>query len=111
MAPSGRDHSEFTHIKDVLNALLPGYQRGANTEMARIKDTWNRVLPPEVAENAQPAALKNDTLLVHVTSSTVSQQLRFLVEEIKQQLNADAGTDAGAQPIHTIKFKVGKLPA
>ena len=111
MAASRRDYSEFTHIKDILDSLLPGCQRAASREITRIRAVWNRILPPEVAENAQPAALKNDILLVHVTSSTVTQQLRFLTEEIKQQINSDGGADGGARTIHTIKFKVGKLPA
>jgi len=105
MTSFGRDYSEFTHIKDIIEAIVPRCRREANTEMARIRRIWDNVLPDEVIENAQPAALKNDILLVHVRSSTVTHQLRFMVEEIKQHLN----TPEGARPIQSIKFKVGKL--
>jgi predicted nucleic acid-binding Zn ribbon protein len=105
MTESGRDNSEFIHIREVLEAILPRYQRESNTEMARIRSTWNRLLPPEVSENAQPAGLKNDILLVHVKSSTVAQQLRFLTADIKQALNENGPS----RPIETIKFKIGNL--
>ncbi|MFO7837970.1 MAG: DUF721 domain-containing protein [Desulfosalsimonadaceae bacterium] len=105
MAPSGRDPSEFTHISSIIDTVLPRGRREANAQMAGIREIWNRVLPAEVTENAQPEALKNDVLLVHVTSSPVTQQLRFLTEEIKQHLNAPSG----ARTIRAIKFKVGKV--
>lgn len=105
MAPNKRDYSEFTHIKEIIDAILPRCRRESDTEIAKIRRIWDRILPPEMAEHAQPAAIKNDILLVHVSSSTLTHQLRFLVEEIKQHLNADSDS----YRINSIKFKVGKL--
>jgi predicted nucleic acid-binding Zn ribbon protein len=105
MAGSGRNPSEFIHIKEIIGTLLPQCRKGGSTELARIRHTWNSALPGEISENAQPAALKNDILLVHVKSSTVAHQLRFLTEEIKHHLNAPTG----ARPIHTLRFKIGNL--
>lgn len=105
MAADKRDYSEFTHIREIIESILPRYQRESDTVIERIRRIWNDVLPPEMAEHAQPAALKNDVLMVHVTSSTLTHQLRFMTEEIKQHLNA-AET---ASQINTIKFKVGKI--
>lgn len=106
MTSSGRDYSEFTHIKDIIETIIPRCRREANAEMAGIRRIWDNVLPAEIRENAQPAALKNDILLVHVRSSTVTHQLRFLVEEIKQHLN---NAPERSRPVNSIKFKVGKL--
>ncbi len=106
MTASGRDYSEFTHIKDVIETIIPRSRREANAEMAGIRRIWDAVLPAEITKNAQPAALKNDILLVHVSSSTVTHQLRFLVEEIKQHLNS---APERSRPLNAIKFKVGKL--
>ncbi len=105
MPPSNRDNSEFTHISRIIDTVLPRDRRESNAQMAGIREIWNRVLPAEVTENAQPEALKHDVLVVHVASSPVTQQLRFFKEEIKQQLNAPSQ----ARPIRSIKFKVGKV--
>ena len=105
MGSNKQDYSGFTHIKEVIESILPQCRRESDTAMGRIRKIWNDVLPPEVTENAQPAAIKSDILLVHVRSSTLTHQLRFLVEEIKQHLNAADN----AYPINSIKFKVGKI--
>lgn len=105
MPPSNHDNSEFTHISSIIDTVLPRDRRESNAQMAGIREIWNRVLPAEITENAQPESLKHDALLVHVASSPVSQQLRFFTEEIKQQLNAPSQ----ARPIRSIKFKVGKI--
>ncbi len=105
MTSDNRSNSEFTHIKDIIESILPQCRRESDSEIAKIRNIWNRVVPREMAQHAQPAAIKNDILLVHVSSSTLTHQLRFLVEEIKQHLNASAGT----YPINHIKFKIGKI--
>ncbi|MBS3757249.1 MAG: DUF721 domain-containing protein [Desulfobacterales bacterium] len=105
MTSENRSNSGYTHIKEIIDAILPQCRRESDTEIARIRKTWNRVVPPEMAEHAQPAAIKNDILLVHVSSSTLTHQLRFMVEELKEQLNAASES----YPINQIKFKIGKV--
>ncbi|MFP4531681.1 MAG: DUF721 domain-containing protein [Desulfobacterales bacterium] len=105
MTSKKRGTSNFTHIREIIESILPRYQRESNTVIERIRRTWNDMLPPEMAEHAQPARLKNDVLMVHVTSSTLTHQLRFMTEEIKQHLNAAENSSQ----INTIKFKVGKV--
>jgi len=105
MTSKKREASDFTHIREILDAILPQGRRERDTEIAKIRRIWNYIMPAEMAEYAQPAALKNDILMVHVTSSTLTHQLRFMTEEIKQHLNAAENSSQ----INTIKFKVGKV--
>jgi len=105
MTSKKRKSSDFTHIREILEAILPQSRREGDTEIAKIRRIWNQIIPPEMAEHAQPATLKNDVLMVHVTSSTLTHQLRFMTEEIKQHLNAGENTSQ----INTIKLKVGKV--
>ena len=105
MTSKKREASDFTHIREILDAILPQGRREGDTEIAKIRRIWNQILPAEMAEHAQPAVLKNDVLTVHVTSSTLTHQLRFMTEEIKEHLNADENSSQ----INAIKFKVGKI--
>ena len=105
MTSNKREPSDFTHIREILEAILPQSRREGDTEIAKIRRIWNQILPAEMAEHAQPAVLKKDVLTVHVTSSTLTHQLRFMTEEIKQHLN----TDGNPSQISSIKFKVGKI--
>ncbi|MGM0451792.1 MAG: DUF721 domain-containing protein [Thermodesulfobacteriota bacterium] len=105
MSDKPRKAGQFTHIGDLLPGIVKSMRRETDTELARIRDIWNQVLEPEIAEHAQPAALKNDALLVHVASPTLTQQLRFLTPEIIKQLNRVIG----AGRINEIKYKVGKV--
>lgn len=105
MTDKPRKTGQFTHIGDLLPGIVKSMRRETDTELARIRDIWNQVLEPDIAEHAQPAALKDDTLLVHVASPTLTQQLRFLTPDIMDQLNRVIGD----RRINQIKYKVGKV--
>ena len=105
MTSKKRESSDFTHIREILDAILPQGRREGDTDIDKIRRIWDHIMPAEMAEYAQPAALKNDILMVHVTSSTLTHQLRFMTEEIKQHLNAEKNSFH----INSIKFKVGKI--
>ncbi len=105
MTSSKREPSEFTHISSIIESLLPRSCREGNTEIARLRRIWDEIVSGEISENAQPAALKNNTLLVHVKSPTLIHQLRFMENDIRQSLNAASSSEV----ISSIKFKVGKV--
>jgi len=105
MTSKKREASDFTHIREILDAILPQNRRHGDTEISKIRRIWNQILPAEMAEHAQPAVIKNDMLTVHVKSSTLTHQLRFMTEEIKEHLNAEENSFQ----INSITFKVGKV--
>ncbi len=98
-------NERFTHISEVLSRVVGQIRRETDTELSRIQQIWQQVLDPVIAENSRPAALKNDILLVHVASSTVTQQLRFLTPDIIEQLNRVLGDER----IGKIQYKVGPV--
>ncbi len=101
-----RKKSEFSHIREVLAQILQDVRKESNSDLSRIREIWNGVLDPVISGNAQPAALKADILLVHVRSTTVTQQLRFINTEIIDQINRVIGDTR----IRQIKYKVGPIP-
>ncbi len=102
---NNRRPGELTHIADVLSGIVKSVRRESHTELDRIRDTWNRVVDSVISDNTRPAALKNDILLVHVASSTLTHQLRFLTPAIIEQINRVMGEGRIAQ----IKYKIGRI--
>ncbi|MCF8029086.1 MAG: DUF721 domain-containing protein [Desulfobacteraceae bacterium] len=98
-------NERFTHISEVLTRVVGQIRRETDTELSRIQQIWQQVLDPVIAENSRPAALKNDILLVHVASSTVTQQMRFLTPDIIEQLNRVLGDER----IGKIQYKMGPV--
>jgi predicted nucleic acid-binding Zn ribbon protein len=94
-----------THIGGVLTDLLKHFRPEAEQGMLRIWRVWDRVVGPDIARNARPAAFKGSVLLVHVTSSTWLHHLQYLKGDLVSRLNDDLGQAV----VGDIKFKVGSF--
>ena len=106
MESNRKKRAEFSHIGEVLPQLLKNVRKESDSDLSRIRNAWNRIIDPVIADNAQPAALKADILLVHVSSTTVTHQLRFVTADIIDQINRVMGEAR----IRRIKYKVGNIP-
>lgn len=102
---NNRRSGDLTHIADVLSGIVKSVRRESNTELDRIREAWSRVVDSAISENTRPAALKNDILLVHVASSTLTHQLRFLTPMIIEQINRVMGDGRIGQ----IKYKIARI--
>ena len=80
-------NSEYIHIKEVLSAVIRTCRKESNTVLSEIKRTWNTELDQAITDHAQPTAVKGSILLITVKSSTLSQQLRFLSNDILRVIN------------------------
>jgi len=97
--------SESVHIKNVLSSIIRNCRKESNTELSKIKKTWNAELDKTITDHAQPTALKGSALLVTVESSTLTQQLRFLTNEIIHIINHKAEN----YRISELKLKTGNF--
>jgi len=94
--------SDFTPIKDLIRQIISRCRVIENSELCDIQQAWNRILDNEITGHAQPAALKNGSLLIHVQSPTLTHQLRFMANEIIKQINEILGDNK----ILELKFKI-----
>ena len=95
----------FVHIGTVIQDLLNKRRLETDTSLVRVWDVWEEAVGELIAANTRPAAFKGDLLIVHTTSSSWLQQLRFLKAEIIQKVNHALGN----VPVKEIKFKVGPV--
>ena len=86
---SKRRKSEFVHIGPVVKRLLKECEATGGNELRQIHQVWDRVVDPGVADNARPAAINQNILLVHVSSSPWLHQLQFSRKDILGRLNAE----------------------
>ena len=66
---------------------------------------WQEVVGPKIARQAQPEFLKDGVLQVRVENSVWLGHLRFLAEELRQQLNKNLP----CPEIKAIRFRQGPL--
>ena len=95
--------TEPVPIGTVLSSVLKSGQIKTDGSLAKVWDLWTETVGAAIAENAKPAAFKQDILLVHVSSSVWLHHLQFLKQDIIAKLNA-AMDDA---VVKDIKFKIG----
>ncbi|MCP3922376.1 MAG: DUF721 domain-containing protein [Desulfobacterales bacterium] len=94
-----------SHISGFLKETLKSYTKTNSSGMTAIWDNWNDAVGEKIAENAQPAAFKGETLLVYVSSSTWMQHLSFLKNDIIDKINESLEEKS----VKDIKFKIGNI--
>lgn len=95
--------TEPVPIGTVLASVLASCQTKADGSLAKVWDLWTRTVGDDIAQNAKPAAFKQDILLVHVNSSVWLHHLQFLKQDIITKLNAAMEKAT----VKDIKFKIG----
>lgn len=102
MNPKRSSQPGFTHIKDLIDQIIGNCRICDNSEFIEIQRIWAEKFRADITENAHPAALKKGILYIHVKSSTLIHQLRFMADDIKTLMNNTLGDDL----ISGIKFKI-----
>lgn len=92
----------ISHISELLGRIMADCRRPANDEMQQIQGTWEQMLSQSITRHAKPAALEKETLIIHVGSSTITQQLRFQTRAIIEQINRQMGYER----VKDIRFKI-----
>ncbi len=102
MKPKRPNQQNFIHIKELIDQILANCRVTDNSDFIKIVKIWERHFGPEITRYAQPASFKNGLLWIHVKSSTLFHQLRFMANDIKTILN-QALDDA---TVVNVKFKI-----
>lgn len=82
-------------------------RRAPDPALMTLRDAWDRAVGEQVARHAQPARLREGTLVVRCLSATWASELTLLQVELRRVLEAAVGTVAA--PLK-LRFEVGDLP-
>ena len=105
MSRSRKENRDFVPIGRVIRDVLNQSRMQTDASLIGVWDIWERAVGQAIATNTQPAAFKGDLLIVHATSSSWLQQLRFLKKEIISNVNQHLGQTK----VKDIKFKIGPV--
>lgn len=105
MATKGKKTDSIESVGSVIDKLLRSGIRRQDTPLLQVWELWEQAVGQIIAENARPAAIKGNILLVHVNSSPWLHQLSFLKKDILVRINRELGRDL----VGDIKFKIGPL--
>lgn len=97
----GKD--SFTSLREIISSLLADGTLPFNPDDARIWEVWDRVVGPEISNNARPSWIRDRRLKVRVSDPIWLQELKFLEEDIRRRLNETLGREA----VDKIEFRVG----
>jgi predicted nucleic acid-binding Zn ribbon protein len=98
-------NATFTPIGRVLESILAQCRCDNGGGIRQLRQVWENVVGPPIADNAKPFAVNGSLLLVHVSSSAWLHQLHFLKTELLEKLNLGLTE----KKIEDIKFKIGPL--
>ena len=85
--------------------MLKNSRLKTDASLVQVWDVWDEAVGEVIAANTRPAAFKGNLLIVHTSSSSWLQQLRFLKRDMIQNLNHCMGDAL----IKDIKFKIGPV--
>ncbi len=90
-------------VKEVLESLLRPGDWQALEQRRRIREVWERVLPPALLSHTRLAAVRRRELWVEVSASPWIQELQFLKPRILQEFDQSLGPGV----IREVRFTVG----
>jgi predicted nucleic acid-binding Zn ribbon protein len=89
--PAPGPHPE--RIGDVLRALLERLPVRERLREYSVWPHWDEIVGSTIAQHARPVRIRRGMLCVAVDSAVWMQELQFLKESIREQLNGKVGAD------------------
>jgi predicted nucleic acid-binding Zn ribbon protein len=77
----------FTLLKRVLESVLKEHKLTSNIDAYRIFNLWGGIAGPTVATHSRPVRLNGDILYVEVDDPIWLSQLRYMKQEILQEID------------------------
>lgn len=90
--PYKRLHEE-TSLQDVLGKMIQGYNLERGFDKLNVREAWNRILGPGIANYTTQVELRKTILYVALSSNVLREELSYGVDKIIQLLNEDLGKE------------------
>lgn len=79
------------HLGDVLKRMIEVYKLKGKLHEARLRNAWSSLMGPSIAKHTDSLYLRNDCLVLRITSSSLKQELSFAKEKIIRLMNEELG--------------------
>ncbi len=80
-------------LKNALNNFLAANKLEGGIRKVRVKELWHQLLGPAVSNYTTGVDLRDDTLIVSLSSSVLRQELAMGKSKILAMINEELGSD------------------
>lgn len=75
------------HVSTILQQYIDSLKIQSKLDTAALRNVWDNIMGPSVAQSTKDVELKNDVLIVRLDSSVLRHELSFAKLKIAQMVN------------------------
>jgi predicted nucleic acid-binding Zn ribbon protein len=87
-----RENNSFS-IEDLMQLFIKENNLTKGMQKIKIEETWNKMMGQGVATHTTSVKLQNKTLVIHLTSSVLREELSYGKDKIVKMMNEEIGED------------------
>jgi len=89
---SKRENNSFS-IEDLMQLFIKENNLTKGIQKIKIEETWNKMMGQGVASHTTSVKLQNKTLVIHLTSSVLREELSYGKDKIVKMMNDEIGEE------------------
>ncbi|TXD49041.1 DUF721 domain-containing protein [Polaribacter sp. IC073] len=89
---SKRENDSFS-IEDLMQLFIKENNLTKGMQKLKIEETWTKMMGQGVATHTTSVKLQNKTLVIHLTSSVLREELSYGKEKIVKMMNEEIGEE------------------
>jgi predicted nucleic acid-binding Zn ribbon protein len=89
---SKRENDSFS-IEDLMQLFIKENNLTKGMQKIKIEETWIKMMGQGVATHTTSVKLQNKTLVIHLTSSVLREELSYGKDKIVKMMNEEIGED------------------
>jgi predicted nucleic acid-binding Zn ribbon protein len=89
---SKRENNSYS-IEDLMQLFIKENNLTKGMQKIKIEETWNKMMGQGVATHTTSVKLQNKTLVIHLTSSVLREELSYGKDKIVKMMNEEIGED------------------
>ncbi|MEE9407813.1 MAG: DUF721 domain-containing protein [Polaribacter sp.] len=89
---SKRENDSFS-IEDIMKNFIKENNLSKGMQKIKVEETWTEMMGPGVATHTTSVKLQNKTLIIHLNSSVLREELSYGKDKIIKMINEELGDD------------------
>lgn len=88
-----RRKSNEMSLKEAIEKLMAHYHIEDRYRFEQVKNKWEEIVGKMIAQRTERMSLKNGTLYITLSSSTLRQELSFMKADLMKRVNEEASKE------------------
>ena len=87
-----RENDSYS-VKEIMQRFIKENNLSKGMQKRKAEEIWNQMMGPGVANHTSAVKLQNKTLIVHLTSAVLREELSYGKEKIIKMINEEFGDE------------------